>query len=93
MSLKARQKAAQRLEETVTNATTTGRALWAPPFQTPIHGEVDGEAVRITMLGDQPGSSPVYLCIDADGNSAIVPLSDVVITDGAFLPLRMKKAK
>jgi hypothetical protein len=92
MSLKARQKAAQRTEETAA-AAATGRALWAPPFQTPIHGEVDGEAVRITMLGDQPGSSPVYLCIDGDGNSAIVPLSEVTITDGAFLPLRMKKTK
>jgi len=92
MSLKARQKAAQRTEETAA-AASAGRALWAPPFQTPIHGEVDGEAVRITMLGDQPGSSPVYLCIDGDGNSAIVPLSEVTITDGAFLPLRMKKTK
>jgi hypothetical protein len=53
---------------------------------------VDGEAVRILVLGDQPGSSPVYLCVDAEGTSAIVPLADVTITDGAFLPLRMRKS-
>ena len=95
MSLKARQKAAQRSEESVAAAAVaqTGRALWAQPFAEPIHAEVDGEPVRIAMLGDQPGSSPVYLCIDADGNSAIVPLVDVTITDGAFLPLRQKKTK
>ncbi len=95
MSLKARQKAAQRkTDETETAAiaaTSTGRALWAQPFSDPIHGDVDGEPVRLIMLGDQPGSSPVYLCVDADGNSAIVPLADVTITDGAYLPLRMKK--
>jgi hypothetical protein len=89
MSLKARQKAQQKTE----NADTPmfGRATWATPFLTPVHGEVDGDAVRIAVLGDQPGSSPVYLCIDADGNSAIVPLTDVTITDGAYLPLRLKK--
>lgn len=92
MSLKARQKAAQRQTETA-EMPLIGRALWAQPFPEAIHGEVDGEAVRILVLGDQPGSSPVYLCVDADGTSAIVPLTDVTITDGAFLPLRMKKAK
>jgi hypothetical protein len=90
MSLKTRQKAAQRTEENAA-AITTGRASWAPPFPTPIHGQVDGEPARLIMLGDQPGSSPVYLCVDEDGNSAIVPLAEVTITDGAFLPLRMKK--
>ena len=95
MSLKARQRAQIKSDAAIEQqqASLPGRALWAPPFQTPIHGEVDGEPVRITMLGDQPGSSPVYLCIDGDGTSAIVPLSDVTITDGAFLPLRMRKTK
>jgi len=93
MSLKARQKAHQRQETANEPMTGLGRATWAPPFQTPIHGEVDGDAVRISMLGDQPGSSPVYLCVDGDGNSAIVPLTDVTITDGAFLPLRKSKTK
>ena len=92
MSLKARQKAAQRTEENAV-AAATGRATWAYPFPTPIHGSVDGEPARLIMLGDQPGSSPVYLCVEEDGNSAIVPLTEVTITDGAFLPLRMKKAK
>jgi len=92
MSLKARQKAHQRQETAATEVPMPGRATWAPPFQTPIHGEVDGDAVRISMLGDQPGSSPVYLCVDGDGNSAIVPLTDVTITDGAYLPLRRSKS-
>lgn len=92
MSLKARQKAAQRSEESVATPLSSTRATWAQPFGDPIHGEVDGEPVRLVMLGDQPGSSPVYLCVDADGTSAIVPLSEVTITDGAFLPLRMKRS-
>ena len=93
MSLKARQKAAHKTDVAADTAIpSTGRALWASPFSDPIHGDVDGEPVRLIMLGDQPGSSPVYLCVDADGNSAIVPLSEVTITDGAYLPLRMKKA-
>jgi hypothetical protein len=90
MSLKARQKAQHKTETETTNPMFPGRAMWAPPFLTPVHGEVDGDPVRIAVLGDQPGSSPVYLCIDAEGNSAIVPLTDVTITDGAFLPLRRK---
>jgi len=95
MSLKARQKAAQRTEDTIAAAAASSpsRASWAPPFSDPIHGEVDGDAVRLIMIGDQPGSSPVYLCVDGDGNSAIVPLVDVTITDGAFLPLRKAKTK
>jgi len=91
MSLKARQKAQQKTTNDTETAGMFGRATWATPFLTPVHGEVDGEQVRIAVLGDQPGSSPVYLCIDADGNSAIVPLTDVTITDGAYLPLRLKK--
>lgn len=95
MSLKARQKAAQRTEDTIAAAAASSpnRASWAPPFPIPIHGVVDGEPARLIMLGDQPGSSPVYLCVDEDGNSAIVPLVDVTITDGAFLPLRVKRTK
>ncbi len=92
MSLKARQKAQHKTETETAAIATSGRTTWAPPFLTPFHGEVDSEPVRIAMLGDQPGSSPVYLCVDADGNSAIVPIVEVTITDGAFLPLRMKKA-
>jgi hypothetical protein len=92
MSLKGRQKAQRKTETLDPDIPTTGRATWAHPFPTPIHGEVDGEPVRIPMLGDQPGSSPVYLCVDADGNSALVPLAEVTITDGACLPLRIKKA-
>jgi hypothetical protein len=92
MSLKTRQKAAHKTESTTMEGTPYGRASWAQPFLTPIHGTVDGEPARLIMFGDQPGSSPVYLCVDEDGNSAIVPLVDVTITDGAFLPLRMKKA-
>lgn len=64
------------------------RASWAPPYQTPIHGVVDGEPVRILQIGDMPGKSPVYLCVDEQGFSAPVRLSDVQITDGAFLPLQ-----
>lgn len=64
------------------------KASWAPPYQTPIHGLVDGEPVRILQIGDMPGQSPVYLCVDEDGNSAPVKLSEVQITDGAFLPLK-----
>jgi hypothetical protein len=94
MSLKARQKANQRQESTTElQGMQAGRATWAQPFADPIHGDVDGDAVRLIMLGDQPGSSPVYLCVDGDGNSAIVPLTDVTITDGAFLPLRKSKTK
>lgn len=66
----------------------TGPATWATPYVTPIHGLVDGEPVRILQLGDVPGMSPVYLCVDAAGFSLPVPLRDVEITDGAFLPLR-----
>jgi hypothetical protein len=93
MSLKARQRAQIKSDAAIEQAQLPARASWAQPFPDPIHGDVDGEAVRILVLGDQPGSSPVYLCVDAEGTSAIVPLADVTITDGAFLPLRMRKTK
>jgi hypothetical protein len=86
MSLKQRQP---QDRDTFQHATMNARerATWAPPYQTPIHGQVDGEPVRILQIGDLPGHSPVYLCVDEDGFSAPIALNEVQITDGAFLPL------
>lgn len=74
-------------EQQGTKASSTGRATWAAPFTTPIHGEVDGQPVRILQIGDMPGKSPVYLVVDEEGLSGAVALRDVTITDGACLPL------
>jgi hypothetical protein len=60
---------------------------WAPPFQTPIHAEVDGEPVRLIQIGDKPGFSPVGLCIGQAGILTEVRLHDVRVRDGAYLPL------
>jgi len=90
MSLRTRQQQQQGQQgETFQGSNPQQqRATWAPPYSIPIHGLVDGEPVRILQIGDMPGQSPVYLCVDEDGNSAPVKLADVQITDGAFLPLK-----
>lgn len=98
-SLRDRQQRQQAERQMQDQGTWTGaeqtntRATWAPPYPTPIHGQVDGEPVRILQIGDMPGQSPVYLCVDEDGFSAPVKLNDVQITDGAFLPLKQPRGR
>lgn len=94
-SLRDRQTRQQQEQEfqNQNQGQTQGRATWAPPYQTPIHGQVDGEPVRILQIGDMPGQSPVYLCVDEDGFSAPVKLNEVQITDGAFLPLKQTRGR
>lgn len=94
MALRDREQARKHAQQTGTDSLTSfGAATWAPPYTTPIYGEVDGSPVRILQIGDQPGMSPVYLCVDEHGDSGVVALRDVTITDGAFLPLAEQKRR
>jgi hypothetical protein len=61
---------------------------WGTAFTPPIHATVNGLPVRVLSIGDLPGASPVYQCVDAQGFSIAVKQSDVVIIDGAYLPLQ-----
>lgn len=88
MSLRDRQESQQLEKQGGMTQPHGATATWAPPYTIPIHGTVDGEPVRILQIGDLHGFSPVYLCVDEDGFSAPVRVSDVVINDGAFLPLK-----
>lgn len=74
--------------------TTRGDGIaWAAPFDPPMHGEVNGLPVRILQSGDLPGASTVFNCVDSNGFSAPVKQIDVLITDGAYLPLLERPTK
>ncbi len=60
---------------------------WGTAFNPPIYATVNGLPVRVLTIGDLPGASPVYNCVDATGFSALVKQTDVQIIDGAYLPL------
>jgi hypothetical protein len=60
---------------------------WGASFTPALHGEVNGIPVRILNIGDLPGASPVYNCVDKNGFSIAVRQADVLFTDGAALPL------
>lgn len=60
--------------------------------ETPIHGTLDGQGVRIMALGNVTGFSPGFLCVDETGYPAWVPLAAVRITDPNFLPIRLGQA-
>jgi hypothetical protein len=45
-------------------------------YDTPRFGIVDGELVEINGVTDVPGMSPVYLCSDNQGWSALVPFRE-----------------
>lgn len=70
-----------------------GATTWAPPYDTPIQGIVDGTRVSILQVADAPGFSPVQLCVDDQGNQALVRLRDVTITDPRFLPLNTGQSR
>ena len=79
-------------DEQSSSQSQRAATTWGTPYSNPIHGEVDGQPVRILQIGDMPGHSPVYLCVDEEGFSAPVPVRDVIVTDGAFLPLQKRSA-
>jgi hypothetical protein len=60
---------------------------WGASFTPPIYATVNGLPVRVLTIGDLPGASPVYNCVDASGFSTLVKQTDVQIIDGAYLPL------
>jgi hypothetical protein len=61
---------------------------WGTAFNPPIYATVNGLPVRVLTIGDLPGASPVYNCVDATGFSTLVKQTDVQIIDGAYLPLK-----
>lgn len=68
--------------------TATDEALtFGPAFTPPIHATVNGLPIRVLNSANLPGASPVYTCVDANGFTTWVKWADVIITDGAFLPL------
>ncbi len=95
--LKDREQKQQQRNQTqaFANQGTTipeGSVTLAEQFTTPIHGDVEGDPVRILATGNVAGQSPSYLCVDSQGYSAWVPLRDVAIIDPNFLPLPIQVA-
>ncbi len=89
MSLRERQQRQERglnISDTVAGGRAVQQTITT--YGTAIHAMVDGEPVRINALGDLPGFSPAYLCIDEEGASVWVPMRDVKVTDPNFLPIR-----
>lgn len=82
------------LREYILNLGTAGHdqehagITWGGSFNPPIHGTVNGLPVRILQSGDLPGASTVLMCADPSGFLGTVKQVDVVVTDGAYLPLR-----
>ena len=74
---------------------TDGSVTAVAPFALPIHGEVDGQQVRILAAGNVLGMSPAYLVVDEAGDSQWVSLEETTIIDPNFLPIqpRTKRAK
>jgi hypothetical protein len=70
-----------------------GRVNQSTVLLTPIHAELQGEAVRILATGDVTGFSPSYLLVDQEGYTAWVPLSEVRIIDPNFMPIQGLMAK
>lgn len=70
--------------ETANSEGTT----WGTPFSPPMHATVGGVPVRVTAIGNLAGASDVFLCTDGTGFAAPIKRTDVVITDGAYLPLK-----
>lgn len=60
---------------------------WGTAFDPPIHATVNGLPVRVLSIGDLPGASDVLLCSDATGFLAPIKRVDLLVTDGAYLPL------
>lgn len=60
---------------------------WGTAFDPPIHATVNGLPVRVLSIGDLPGASDVLLCTDATGFLAPIKRTDLLVTDGAYLPL------
>lgn len=85
MGLKER---AQKFADTRTNDPLHGVITDATEFANGIHASVDGQPVRVIMTGNVTGFSPGYLCVDAEGVSAWVSLSDTRITDPNYLPMK-----
>lgn len=71
--------------------TTTehGRGItWGTTFAPPMHATVNGLPVRVLSIGDLPGASDVLLCTDETGFLQPVKRTDLIITDGGYLPLK-----
>lgn len=64
---------------------------WFDPYPQPLQGEVAGNPVLVLQIGDKPGSSDVFKCVDADNVIATVKEEDLKITGisvqsiGAFI--------
>lgn len=91
MSLKDRQQQYDRMrhgtgQQHDASADDLGSTSWGRQYDRPINALVDGDPVSILQPANVVGMSPVFLCVDSDGRAAFVPLSDVIITDPAFVP-------
>lgn len=60
---------------------------WGPAYNPPMHATVNGVPVRVLCSANLPGASPVDWCIDNTGFKTFVKVTDVITTDGAYLPL------
>lgn len=61
---------------------------WGTTFSPAIHATVNGLPVRVLSIGDLPGASDVLLCTDDTGFLQPVKRTDLIVTDGQYLPLR-----
>lgn len=81
------------LRDYKTLATTDHDGItWGTTFAPAIHATLNGLPVRILSIGDLPGASDVLLCTDETGFLAPVKRTDLLVTDGAYLPLKNEPA-
>lgn len=73
------------MDRDITNQAGSVKVTALSPFTHPLQGQLQGETVRITHLGDAEGMSPVYFVIDSRGNGAWVETGAVKITDSGLV--------
>lgn len=67
--------------------TGHGQVTDATFVRTPIHGELQGQSVRILAFGNVEGFSPGALITDDDGDMQWVPLEEVRVLDPNYRPM------
>jgi hypothetical protein len=73
-------------EKDQTTSNQQGAAQNVASFHNPILASVEGEPVTLIALGDVPGMSPAYLCVDQQGQSRWESQRNVQIIDPRALP-------
>lgn len=64
-----------------------GKVQGVATFQEPIHAIREGQPVRILLIGDMEGKSPVYFAVDQNGTAKWDSINSFQITDPRALPL------